>query len=159
MKKKWIEAVRKANIDNYSGSGYICQFHFSPNVIVSARKNGIKLISSAVPTEFFTEVIEQYDINSSIAESHCENCEQLKKKVHDLENIILKMKLDQEIKDQKSAAIIDENRETNRKFLIEIKSLKCTINDISKLKTRYEKNVSLIIILSPIKAYSLAHIH
>lgn len=142
MKKKWIEAIKEANNDSYSGSGHICQLHFAQDVIVSSRKNEIKLLDGAVPTKFFVDVIEQCD---SSVEVDC-NCEELIKKVSILENVILKMKLDQEKKEKKATSIINELRDKNGKFLNEIKILKRSIYDVSKTMTHYTKNVSLIVL-------------
>lgn len=87
LKQKWIEAIRNANADDYSGSGYICNNHFLPNQIRVHGNNRVQLASDAIPTEFWVDCIEVddnfHDLN-----------DELKIEIGRQNTIIAKMKID-----------------------------------------------------------------
>lgn len=57
LRNKWIEAIRRANNDNYSGAGVICDLHFPPNEM-KTYSDRIKLDPTAVPSVFVVKIVD-----------------------------------------------------------------------------------------------------
>lgn len=60
LKEKWLENIKGANNETYSGNGFVCIQHFKEEQL-KIKNNKCELLKAAVPTEFFVEPIEHED--------------------------------------------------------------------------------------------------
>lgn len=57
LRNKWIEVIRGANNDNYTGAGAVCDLHFSSSEM-KTYCDRIKLDPSAIPSVFLVENVD-----------------------------------------------------------------------------------------------------
>lgn len=134
--------IRQVNNDNYSGSGFVCQLHFAPELMNSNKRNEKTLRKGSVPSEFLVELLEQPDDGNEHG-THCDNCEQLRMKINELEKIIIKQNLDNDVKKQKAEKTIAELKETIKNNRLEIKKQKIEIIALEEKFKCYEGKVCI----------------
>lgn len=105
LKNQWVEAIREANNDNYSGSGLVCQNHFEPEEIRGEGPRA-QLVKGSVPSVFFVECIEAPDELQDIGE--CNECSHMKSDIENINVKIMRMALDSQIIEAKLQKKIEE---------------------------------------------------
>lgn len=74
---------KKANGNNFNGSGFVCQLHFLPDELIKTKRV-VKLKKSVIPSQFFVEYIEQIKTEEQ-KNDRCHNCEELIIKIQEQE--------------------------------------------------------------------------
>lgn len=128
MKSKWIETIRKANNDDYSGNGFVCNQHFLPEQI-EIKKNKAKLSKDAFPTEFWVECIDIIEEKMEIIEHGAveKQTENIEFEANELRRKMLAQRLNFEVREYKLNDIIKKQS-----------------NEIFDLKNELEKSQATI---------------
>lgn len=135
IKQKWIDAIREANNGPYSGTGYVCNLHFSEGEIV-LKYGQFHLVQGAVPTEFWVDCTGTFDEDIDVEVQG--NDEYWRRKHNELKENILKNKTGFEIREislkEKNQRLNDIIKKQSTEISILKKSLTASQDFVEKLK-------------------------
>lgn len=107
IRKKWIDAIKHANNDNYQGGGLVCCQHFLPDEI--SRVGRLK--QGSIPSIFMVDVIQ---MDEDMVDD-CDGCENLRSEINDLKLKLTKFSLDSSIKEMKMLRNIEKKNLSSKK--------------------------------------------